>query len=78
MPRDEVIKLATTQYNPITGKLGMDPSLAWCMEGRPLPREGFQDVHGSEQQQSYLPTMDIVEAVLQTAWRGPWTYEVRS
>lgn len=39
----------------------------WSNKHRPLPSSKWGD---------YLPVNDIIEAVLKTGWRGPWSYEV--
>ncbi|KIJ40275.1 hypothetical protein M422DRAFT_209897 [Sphaerobolus stellatus SS14] len=47
---------------------GMRPLYMWSNKYRPLPYAKKWNV--------YLPVNDVVEAVLKTGWRGPWSYEV--
>ncbi|KZT18672.1 xylose isomerase-like protein [Neolentinus lepideus HHB14362 ss-1] len=57
----------------------VDPRYVWSNKWRPVP---FMDeiVEGSGCGESsfggYLPVVDVVEAVVRTGWRGPWSYEV--
>lgn len=46
---------------------GIHPLYAWSNKYRPLP---------NSKRDGYLPVNDIIEAVLKTGWRGPWSYEV--
>ncbi|KDQ58865.1 hypothetical protein JAAARDRAFT_192446 [Jaapia argillacea MUCL 33604] len=48
---------------------GRDVLYVWSDKWRPLPfmEEGYG---------GYLPVGDVVRAVLETGWRGPWSYEV--
>ena len=46
------------------------PLYAWSNEFRPLP---FQDEY-----KGFLPVMNVISAILNTGWRGPWSYEVRN
>ncbi|KZT38243.1 xylose isomerase-like protein [Sistotremastrum suecicum HHB10207 ss-3] len=50
-------------------KAGIPPLYEWSNKWRPLP-------YGPPERKGYLPVVDVVEAVLRTGWRGPWSYEV--
>lgn len=41
---------------------------AWSNSYRPLP---FQ-----QDEEGFLPVVDVIKAILTTGWRGPWSYEV--
>lgn len=77
IPPAEVKKAAAEEENATTGKPGIDPLYAWSNKARPLPLEGLRDVPGEPEKGEYLPVLQIIEAVLKTGWRGPWSYEAR-
>ncbi|KAI0064489.1 xylose isomerase-like protein [Artomyces pyxidatus] len=54
---------------------GIPPLYAWSNAWRPLP---YMDevAKANDGYGGYLPVLDVVEAVLNTGWRGPWSYEV--
>ncbi|KAI8974874.1 xylose isomerase-like protein [Trametes punicea] len=56
---------------------GISPLYAWSNAWRPLP---YMDTvcprADKESWGGYLPVLNVCEAVLQTGWRGPWSYEV--
>ncbi|KAI0667234.1 xylose isomerase-like protein [Trametes maxima] len=53
------------------------PLYAWSNAWRPVPyMDAVCPRSNKESWGGYLPVLDVCEAVLQTGWRGPWSYEV--
>jgi len=48
---------------------GIRPLYLWSNKYRPLP-------YAKKEWKGYLPVVDVIDAVLKTGWKGPWSYEV--
>ncbi|KAJ3551158.1 hypothetical protein NM688_g4881 [Phlebia brevispora] len=59
-------------------KQGIDVLYAWSNAWRPLPFMDRIEARDSDAKGygGFLPVMDVIRAVLQTGWKGPWSYEV--
>ncbi|KIJ64360.1 hypothetical protein HYDPIDRAFT_90751 [Hydnomerulius pinastri MD-312] len=53
---------------------GIPPLYQCSTSWRPLPF--MDDIYPGSNYGGFLPVLDVIEAVIRTGWRGPWSYEV--
>ncbi|EGO28752.1 hypothetical protein SERLADRAFT_459519 [Serpula lacrymans var. lacrymans S7.9] len=67
-------RVSSAELTKTAKEKGISPLYAWSNAWRPLPY--MEDIDPGTQYGGFLPVLDVIEAVLRTGWRGPWSYEV--
>ncbi|THH02960.1 hypothetical protein EW145_g6653 [Phellinidium pouzarii] len=65
-------RVSPVKLDAAAKKQGIHVLYTWSNEHRPLSHQiGLPEGHVG-----FLPVLNVIDAVLETGWRGPWSYEV--
>ncbi|KAH7924994.1 xylose isomerase-like protein [Leucogyrophana mollusca] len=67
-------KIRSADLVKVAAEKGISPLYAWSNAWRPLPY--MEEIDAGKHYGCFMPVLDVIEAVLGTGWRGPWSYEV--